>query len=189
MTSKRNTEPWSQKLEIDAIRKAQKNIKHFELLYNQHFECIFRFIIRKTNDEHLTADLTSKVFLNAMHAIHKYEIRGVPFGAWLYRIANNEINKHFIDQKKRFLYLERNTINNVITCDQVEEKECRIEAIKELIQELNELEIKIIELKYFENKNFKEISFILDKKESAVKMKLYRALSKIKEKFYKKSNQ
>ena len=81
----------------------KRDLKYFEPLYNKYFESIFRFIYRKIGDEAIVADVTSKVFFNAMKALPKYENRNVPFGAWLYRIASNESNKHFQTTKKQQL--------------------------------------------------------------------------------------
>ncbi|MEO9805577.1 MAG: sigma-70 family RNA polymerase sigma factor [Reichenbachiella sp.] len=167
------------------IAKAKADLKFFEPIYNRYYESIFRYVYRKTDDEDLTADLTSRVFMNAMHSIGRFEFRGIPFGAWLYRIATNETNKHFRDNKKRLLSLEDHQVNLVMTCGELEDADAeqKQRVLTELIRELDDSEIRILELKFFENKNFKEIAFILEKKESAVKMKMYRSLNKLKERY------
>ncbi|WP_456460426.1 RNA polymerase sigma factor [Reichenbachiella sp.] len=169
------------------IAKAKTDLRHFEPIYKKYFEVIFRFIHRKTDDENLAADLTSKVFMNAMHSLGKFELRGVPFGAWLYRIATNETNKHYRDNKKRLLSLEDHKVNLVMTCSDLDDAdiEQKQKVLTELISELEDEEVRILELKFFENKNFKEIAYILDKKESAVKMKMYRSLDKLKKRYEK----
>ncbi|MDW3212220.1 MAG: sigma-70 family RNA polymerase sigma factor [Reichenbachiella sp.] len=169
------------------IAKAKTDLRHFEPIYKKYFEVIFRFIHRKTDDENLAADLTSKVFMNAMHSLDKFEFRGVPFGAWLYRIATNETNKHYRDNKKRLLSLEDHKVNLVMTCSDLDDAdiEQKQKVLTELISELEDEEVRILELKFFENKNFKEIAYILDKKESAVKMKMYRSLDKLKKRYEK----
>ncbi|MCV9387948.1 RNA polymerase sigma factor [Reichenbachiella ulvae] len=170
--------------EADIIQRAKADVKHFEPLYNKYYESIFRFIYRRTDEEQATADITSRVFMNAMKALPKYEIREVGFGAWLYRIAANETNKYFRETKKQMhLSLEDEKVSLVMTCDQLEDPEEKLSVLMQLVDELEDDEIQILELKFFENKNFKEIAFILDKKESGIKMRLYRALDKLKEKF------
>lgn len=171
--------------EAKMIARAKKDLQFFEPVYNKYYETIFRFIHRKTDDEDAAADLTSKVFMNAMNSLDKFEFRGVPFGAWLYRIATNETNKYYRDNKKRLLTLEDHKVNLVMTCSELDDAdmEQKQKVLTELISELEEEEIRILELKFFEVKNFKEIAFILDKKESAVKMKMYRSLNKLKERF------
>lgn len=173
--------------EAAMVAKAKLDLECFEPIYNKYYESIFRYIHRKTDDEDLAADLTSRVFMNAMHSLDKFEFRGVPFGAWLYRIATNEINKHYRDDKKRLLSLEDQKVNLVMTCSELDDADAekKQQVLTELISELEDEEIRILELKFFENKNFKEIAFILDKKESAVKMKMYRSLNKLKVRYEK----
>lgn len=175
--------------EDDIIRKAQKDIKYFEPLYNRYFDPIFRFLYRKTSDEQEAADLTSRVFMLAMKNIGKYEIRGFAFSAWLYKIASNESNKHFRDLKRQRLNLEIDKLEQIMVCDVDNAFEGRWTLIQQLIAELNDTEVKILELKFFENKNFAEIAFIMDQKESTVKMKLYRSLDKLKQKYEALKNQ
>lgn len=171
--------------EAKMIAKAKQDLQYFEPVYNKYYESIFRYIHRKTDDEDIAADLTSRVFMNAMNSLDKFEFRGVPFGAWLYRIATNETNKYYRDNKRRLLTLEDHKVNLVMTCSELDDAdmERKQTVLTELISELEEEEIRILELKFFEIKNFKEIAFILDKKESAVKMKMYRSLNKLKERF------
>lgn len=170
--------------EADIIRRAQADVKHFEPLYNRYYESIFRFIYRRTDEEAAAADVTSRVFMNAIRALPNYEVRAVGFGAWLYRIATNEVNKYFRETKKRqHLSLEDEKVNLVMTCEEMDDHEEKQNILMQLVSELDDDEIQILELKFFENKNFKEIAFILDKKESGTKMRLYRALDKLKEKF------
>lgn len=183
MDTNTNGNEWEE--EKAMIAKAKTDLQFFEPIYNKYYEMIFRYVHRKTDDEDLAADLTSRVFMNAMHSLDKFEFRGVPFGAWLYRIATNETNKHFRDNKKRLLSLEDQKVNMVMTCSELDDAdiEQKQRVLTELIRELEEEEIRILELKFFETKNFKEIAFILDKKESAVKMKLYRSLDKLKKRY------
>lgn len=183
MDTNTNGNEWEE--EKAMIAKAKADLQFFEPIYNKYYEPIFRYVHRKTDDEDLAADLTSKVFMNAMHSLDKFEFRGVPFGAWLYRIATNETNKHYRDNKKRLLSLEDHKVNLVMTCSELDEAdiEQKQKVLTELISELEDEEIRILELKFFETKNFKEIAFILDKKESAVKMKMYRSLDKLKKRY------
>lgn len=165
------------------IELSKKDISCFEALYNKYYESIFRYVHRQTDDEDETADIVSRVFLNAIKALHKYENRGLPFGAWLFKIASNETNKFFRGQKNRLLSIETSKLNLIMECDQLEEDEDRLRVVNQLVNQLEDDEIKILELKFFESKNFKEIAFVLNKKESAVKMRMYRSLNKLKELF------
>src|SRR4051812_22341421 len=89
---KTNEELKNELLEIEA---AKADPDKFGLLYDRYFKNIFVFVFRRTDNEELSADLTQHVFMKAMMNIKKYEFKGVPFSAWLFRIASNEVNMYF----------------------------------------------------------------------------------------------
>lgn len=166
--------------EEQIIEASKKDLGKFEYLYNMYYESIFKFVYYRVGDENESADIVSRIFMNAMNAIHKYECRGLPFGAWLFKIASNETKKHFRDKNKNILCLEEQKLADLWTCGEVNNYEYQIELIRKLIQHLNDEEITILQMKYFEEKNFKEIAQLLNKKESAIKMRMYRSLNKLK---------
>lgn len=167
------------------IIAAQKDPKHFRVLYEANYEAIFRFLYRKTNDEALATDLTAQTFVKALTNIHKFEYKGFPFSAWLYKIASNEFLKYYRKHKKMPVYsLEEETARKLtnFSDEQADERqEERIFQLKKALETLKPKDMQMIELRFFEDKSFKEISFILETTESAAKMRTYRILEKIKE--------
>jgi hypothetical protein len=79
--------------EYGILERSRKDPAAFGDLYEKYFDRIFNFIFRQTDDEELTADLCSQTFLIVLKNLSRYEYRGVPFSAWLYKIASNEVNK------------------------------------------------------------------------------------------------
>ena len=73
--------------EFEAVQRAVRDPAQFQILYDRYFTVIFNYVFRKIDNEDITADLTSQTFLKAMKNLKKYKYRGVPFSAWLYRIA------------------------------------------------------------------------------------------------------
>ena len=82
------------------VLAAQQDRKKFSGLYNKYFKEIFLFILKKTADETLAAELTSNTFMKAMVNLTKYRDMGFPFSSWLYRIASNEVYKYYRDNNK-----------------------------------------------------------------------------------------
>lgn len=169
------------------VQTAQQNPAKFRVLYNRYYEPIFRFVFKRTVDEVLAADLTSQVFLKAMQKIDKYVFKGVPFSAWLFRIASNEIAQHFRKQNKnRVVALEERTAQNLE--EEYEDKEdldININLLKSVIQDLKPEEVELLELRFFEKRPFKEVADILDITENNAKVKIYRLLQKMKKRFVK----
>lgn len=166
------------------IERSKKDPQAFGELYEKYFDRIFNYIFRQTDDEELADDLCSQTFVNALNNLDKYEFRGFPFSAWLYKIAGNEVNKHYRKNKgKKIFSIEELKVRELVeqTADDWDE-----ELINRLIQYMNELPtdmIQVLELRFFEDKDFKEIAFILDMTESGAKMRTYRALDKLRTNF------
>lgn len=169
------------------VQAAQQNPAKFRVLYQRYYEPIFRFVFKRTVDEALAADLTSQVFLKAMQKIDKYVFKGVPFSAWLFRIASNEIAQHFRKQNKsRVVALEERTVHELE--DEYEDKadlDININLLKSVIQDLKPEEVELLELRFFEKRPFKEVADILDITENNAKVKIYRLLQKMKKRFVK----
>ncbi len=166
------------------IEAAQRNPKHFDKLYDRYFEGIFNFIFRRTDEEALAADLTSQTFLAAIQNLKKYQFRGLPFSAWLYKIASNQVMKYYRDSKKNMIFsLEESLIGKLfIEADE----NANEEKLRQLVMYLKELpteDVMVLELRFFEQKGFKEIAYILEITESGAKMRTYRALEKLKKIF------
>lgn len=169
--------------EQEIVLAAQQNEQAFSKLYDRYFEGIFGFVYRRTDDEELTADLVSQVFLKAIQNIKKYEFRGLPFSAWLYRIASNEVNRHYRKHRKTMIFsLEEGRVAELID-EEEENNEEKITLLMECLKELSTSVMEVLELRFFEAKSFKEIAFILEISESGAKMRTYRALEKLKGRF------
>src|SRR5437762_78561 len=81
--------------ENSLIMQARDDPRAFVALYERYVERIFGFAYRRTADEALARDVTSATFEKALRSLRRYESRGISFGAWLYKIARNEIAQHY----------------------------------------------------------------------------------------------
>lgn len=170
--------------EYTILEQSKKNPRAFGELYEKYYDRIFNFIFRQTDDEDLTADLCSQAFLIALKNLERYEFRGVPFSAWLYKIASNEVNKHYRKQKgSKVFSIEEARIRELIEqVDEISNEEI-IQRLMNYLKELPTEMLQVLELRFFEDKDFKEIAFILDITESGAKMRTYRALDRLRKNF------
>jgi RNA polymerase sigma-70 factor (ECF subfamily) len=188
-TSRRTVSAEAMQVEWEEIQAAQKNPALFRPLYNRHFEPIFQFIFNRTTDEQLTADLCSQVFLKAMQHLSDYNYRGVPFSAWLFRIASNEVAQYFRQSKKARIVSvdEANIVEVLEEMDELEYERYRSVMIKSL-EELKENDLEIVEMRFFEQRPFKDIADILGITESNAKVRTYRVLERLKKIMLKELN-
>lgn len=161
----------------------KKDRNAFGIIYEKYFEKIYLFIYKRVQDESLAGDICQETMLKAMFNIHKYEDRGAPFAAWLYRIASNEVNLYFRKSKKNL------TVEIQEKDVQVIMEEISLQGISdpnmqlELVKALNELPLEqseIIDLRFFMGYSFKEIAEFYSITEANAKMRLYRILDRIK---------
>ena len=176
------------------IKAAQTNSQSFVVLYEKYYASIFGYVYRRTMNTELTKDITSEVFLRAFINIGKFKWKGLPFSAWLYRIATNEMN--MADRKKKYY---PQSLDQLIIKESVEisnyalsesertQMESQGELNKEFIA-LRKIMItlpvkyqEVISLRYFEGKTIKEIAQILGRKDGTIRSLLSRGLDKLKE--------
>lgn len=167
--------------EHEWVEAAKKDPARFGVLYNKYHEQIFRFIYQRVDDKEAAFDATSQVFLKALSNLHRYEFRGVPFASWLYRIAKSEVNQLFRQNKtQRTINVESVHLYDMM--DEMEEN--RLEEyhdkLMEVVSNLEEDDLQLIEMRYFEKRPFKEISEILEITENNAKVKVYRILDRMK---------
>jgi RNA polymerase sigma-70 factor, ECF subfamily len=170
------------------ILRSQTDPEEFRPLYQKYFKQIFLFILHRVGDRQLAADIASQVFLKALLNIKKFQIRALPFSAWLFRIALNECHDFFRkNSRHRIVTIEEEHVEELyeqFTADSGLED--LHEQLPFILQKLSETDLQLIELRFFEQRSFKEVGDILGITENYAKVKVYRALEKMKSHFLKR---
>jgi RNA polymerase sigma-70 factor, ECF subfamily len=170
------------------IREAQRDPKAFRVLYERYYKSIFRFVLHRVGDKELTADITSQVFLKALQKLQQFQFKGFPFSSWLYRIAVNECNDFFRKSKRhRLVVLEEEhaelLYEEMFGNEMLNELKARLPLVME---RLDIEEIQYIELRFLEERPFKEVAEIIGVSENYAKVKTYRVLDKMKKMFVRR---
>src|SRR6267142_2378415 len=144
--------------ELAVIEAAKKDKKHFELIYNRYHEQIFRYIYQRLEDKDTSFDVTQQIFLKAMTNLHKYEYKGVPFSSWLYRIAKSELYDVLRkNQNQRSVNIDEIQLSDVMEELQEETNlEKYGQRLATAIAELDEDDLQLVEMRFFEKRAFKE---------------------------------
>jgi RNA polymerase sigma-70 factor (ECF subfamily) len=167
--------------ELEWVKYAQTNPRGFEPLYNKYYEQIFRYIYQRMDDKEMAYDITAQVFLKALNNIQKYEFRGVPFASWLYRIAKSELYQSFRDRKSsRTVNVESMHIYEIIDDLEEDRTEENRNILLSVMQEMDEEDVQMIELRFFEKRSFREIGEILEITENNAKVKSHRVITRMK---------
>ena len=183
--------PGQLKSEEELVKRAQHTPQAFGELYEIYYKRIFNYALKRTANVQLALDITSVTFLKAFSQIKKYRWRDVPFAAWLYRIASNEVNDHYRREGVRRVSSIESIAELADTSDyadeinQAEEELSRYEEFVLLHKKISELPViyqEVIALKFFEKKKIREMVKILGKKEGTIKSLLHRGVEKLREK-------
>jgi RNA polymerase sigma-70 factor (ECF subfamily) len=151
----------------------------FGELYERYVKKIYNYVYYRTGNHDDAEDLTSRVFFRALGHIGSYTDRGVPFSAWLYRIAHNLIaNWHRDRGRQRVLPLDDYLTSDghldgpEAATESLEERDRLLISIRELPAERQELLV----LKFVERMSNAEIGKIMDRTEGAIKSLYHRTL-------------
>lgn len=162
---------------VDLARGGDKEA--FGELYERYLEKIYNYVYYRTGNHHDAEDLTARVFTRAMAHIETYTERGVPFQAWLYRIAHNLVaNWHRDRGRRKVIPLDEfiaSSLRSESPDHQAEDNEER-EALLRAIRRLPEERQQLLLLKFVEHLSNAEIGDIMNRTEGAVKSLYHRTL-------------
>lgn len=169
----------------NAVRLAVSgDVDAFSYIYEKNVTRIYNYIFYRIGSEADAEDLTARVFHRAFGHIEKYQEKGVPFTAWLYRIAHNLTANWYRDSQRRKeisledrLDLPHQGELPERQMEHAQEKELLMKAIRRLPQERQQL----ILLKYLEDLTNGEIALIMGKTEGAIKSLYHRSLLSLRE--------
>jgi RNA polymerase sigma-70 factor (ECF subfamily) len=153
-------------------------------LYERHVAAIYRYVFYRVGNHEDAEDLTAKAFARALKHVHNYSDRGLPFTAWLYRIAHNVVaNFHRDNSRRPSTPLEDIEATHGIhddadhKIDRDRERQRLLNAIARLPEERQHL----IVLKFVEQKQNVEIGQIMNRSEGAIKSLYHRTLLQLRE--------
>ena len=161
-------------------RAGQGDKEAFGELYERYVGRIYNYVYYRTGNLYDAEDLTARVFVRAMHHIENYQDRGLPFSAWLYRIAHNLVaNWHRDNSRRKEIPLEDSLLTHSehevfpeTALVQNEERERLLKIIRKLPPERQQLLI----LKFVEHLSNAEIGQVMGRTEGAVKSLYHRTL-------------
>jgi len=166
--------------ERELVEKSKVDKSAFAELYASYAERLYNYIYSRVHNREDAEDLTSLTFMLALEAIEKYEWRNLPFGAWLFRIASNQIAVYY--RKKKNLQ----SIEDLAIADSAldpERETMRIGdqlMIQKAINRLNPDQQKVIRMRYSQGMKNREIAEVMGRTEGAVKLLIHRATNNLR---------
>lgn len=157
------------------IEAAQRDISRFADLYELYFDRVYAYIVRRVQDRDDAEDLTSVVFHHALANLRRFEWRGAPFAAWLYRIAANAI----ADGSER-LARERK-IEPAADVEEADQEEAQDQArVFAFVRELPDDQRRVVIMRFAEQKSIRDVAEALGRSEGAIKQLQFRGLENLR---------
>lgn len=169
----------SEREERELVNAAKENPDAFAILYDRYVVRVYRYMLHRTGNELEAEDLTSKVFLAALHSIRNFSQK-VPFGAWLFTIARRRVADYYrrlppttpFDNNRDLPSSEEDLLKQVIQTE-------RIAHLEKQIVRLEDRDLELLRLRFSAELTFPEIAILLGQKEDTVKKSLYRLLDRL----------
>jgi RNA polymerase sigma-70 factor, ECF subfamily len=182
-------DPEAQESDQSLALRARTERDAFGVLYQRHVAAIYRYVYYRVGNAEDAEDLTAKSFARALNKINSYSDRGLPFTAWLYRIAHNVVANHHRDNSRKPslplddvdafsahpAFATHDDADHKIDDDRA--RAALLRAIRQLPSERQHL----IVLKFVEHKQNNEIGQIMNRSEGAIKSLYHRTLSQLRE--------
>jgi RNA polymerase sigma-70 factor, ECF subfamily len=157
------------------VEAARRDPSRFAELYEQHFDRVYAYVMRRVGNRQEAEDITSEVFHQALEKIGSFEWRGVPFAAWLLRIAANASADRW-RQRAREQGNPGKEAGEEFDFDQANESARLFAMVRELPIEQR----LVVEMRFAEEKSIKEIAETIGKTEGAVKQLQFRAIRSLR---------
>ena len=174
--------------ELQLVRQAATEPDAFGELYERHVRKIYNYIYYRTGNQEDAEDLTARVFQRALKHVANFQDQGVPFSAWLYRIAHNLVANWHRDRSRRpvvpledHMFLRGGGDHPELETIALEERRMLLMAVQRLPPERQQLLI----LKFVERLSNAEIGSIMERTEGAIKSLYHRTLNALREEVQK----
>jgi len=164
--------------EESLVQRAQaRDPEAFNQLYEAHFEKVYRYVAMRLGNGMEAEDVTQEVFLKALGSISSFRWKGVPFLAWLYRIARNQVIDHYRKRPKT----PPVSINDLQIPEEgnpveIAEQKSEFERIMKAARKLTEAQREVIALRFVSDLSIAETAHVMRRSEGAVKALQHSAL-------------
>jgi RNA polymerase sigma-70 factor (ECF subfamily) len=154
------------------------------LLFERHHQALFRYLLHLTSDQTLSEDLVQEVFFRALKYARSYDLN-LPFSVWLYGMARNA----YFDwlRKRRREVSDNGEMGEIASSEPMpEELSARnqdVMFLREALRQLPEEKREVLVLSRFQDLRYEEIARIMKCEIGTVKVRVYRALKELREKF------
>ncbi len=164
--------------EWELVRRAQQyDEEALRALYETYYPKVYNYAFLQLGDIHAAEDLASDVMLKMLEAIRSYSFRGLPFSAWLFRIARNRlIDLHRRRRRRGEVDLSETLASTLANPQSLAERALERGQLQVALKHLTDEQRQVIVLKFIQGFDNRSIGRIMGRSEGAIKSLQHRAL-------------
>jgi RNA polymerase sigma factor (sigma-70 family) len=168
---------------MDAVKTG--DLQQATVLFERYHKRIFNFLARMTFDRALAEDLTQNVFLRMIKYRSSYR-EGNKFQSWIYQVARNVFSDHYQAHKNKksdFIDVEKMS-GSLKDSEESELQEEREQILHRSMAMLNEEQRELLVLTRFQHMKYEEVAIIMETTVANIKVKVHRAIAKLREHYF-----
>ncbi|MFC1899123.1 sigma-70 family RNA polymerase sigma factor [Chloroflexota bacterium] len=150
-------------------RAQQKDQEAFSKLYEEHFDKIYRYITLKIGNATEAEDMTQQVFIKALKSISSFKWKGIPFSAWLFRIAHNQVVDYLRKNKHKTIPLDESLVSHNNNPSVIAEEKLDMAQLTRATLKLTEAQREVIALRFTSELPIAQVAKIMGKSQGAIK--------------------
>lgn len=173
------------------VSRAKTDKEAFLELYYNYYPKLFAFLLARTRNKELSEDVCQETFIKAIRALKNFQYKGHSFGAWLFKIAGNELisqwrrDRHKVvsspDEMEKQMPLQDSIEDQFISQEIAQEDKEKLSRLLKAMEQLEKTEKELIIMKYFSGLDYKEIAVFYKKRPTTLAVELHRTLKKLKD--------
>jgi RNA polymerase sigma-70 factor (ECF subfamily) len=175
--------------EWDIVRRAQGYDEDaLQSLYEVYYPKVYNYAFLQLGDVQAAEDLSSDVMLKMVESIKSYKFKGLPFSAWVFRIARNRlIDLHRRRKRRGEVDLSESIAGTLASPQVMAERAIERGQIQVALKHLTDEQRQVIVLKFIEGFDNRSIGSIMGRSEGAIKSLQHRALGALRRILYEES--
>jgi RNA polymerase sigma-70 factor (ECF subfamily) len=172
--------------EWEIVRRAQDYEEGaLQSLYEVYYPKVYNYAFLQLGDVHAAEDLSSDVMLKMVESIKSYKFKGLPFSAWVFRIARNRlIDLHRRRKRRGEVDLSESIAGTLASPQVMAERALERGQIQVALKHLTDEQRQVIVLKFLEGFDNRSIGSIMGRSEGAIKSLQHRALGALRRVLY-----
>lgn len=161
------------------VERAKSDVEAFGALYDRYIDQVYAFVCARLHNAAAAEDVTAEVFLSALRAMPRYRNEGRPFSCWLFRIAANGVASYYRRQQAHTEVSEE-LADQSASVEATVLRNLELDGLWQLIGQLPPRQQQAMRLRFQEDRSARDAARIMRKSEAAVKLLIYRAVSRLR---------